>query len=136
VSRVFPIIFLAAALCGAQAGHAQMASTAVPSGGQSSNKQAEQLAACELKIAELSEQIRPLQLKRTGLWSERKTVGHSGGETAKFKLAAVDKELLQITRQLDGVNGQINSEKKRCDDLAAKASGARGAAPARQSGRP
>ena len=137
MSKVIRVLLIFAGLSAAQAAHAQGSSTAAPAGAQSGDRNAEQVAACHLKVNQLAEQLRPLQAKRTSLWAERKTIGHSGGETAKFKLANLDKELVQVTKQIDGVNGQINSEKKRCDDLAAKpASGARGEAPAKPRGRP
>jgi septal ring factor EnvC (AmiA/AmiB activator) len=80
--------------------------------------QSDQLFACQQKINQLNDQLRPLQTKLASLRAERKGVSHSGGEVARFKLANLDQEISQISKQMDGVNGQITAEKKRCDDIA------------------
>ena len=136
MSKILGGLFLLAALGGAAAAHAQNSSKAGQTGAQSADKKAELLAACHLKVNQLTEQLRPLHAKRAGFLTERKRVGQSGGETAKYKLSHLDQEIVRITKQIDGVNGQINSEKKRCDDLASKpASSVRSGAPAKRSGR-
>lgn len=88
--------------------------------GVAPSAQSEQQFACQQKISQLTEQIRPLQSKLAGLRTERKGVSASGGEVARFKLANLDHEISQTSKQLDGVNGQIATEKKRCEDLAGK----------------
>jgi peptidoglycan hydrolase CwlO-like protein len=82
--------------------------------------QSDQLMACHQKVAQLHEQQRPLKAKLTGLRAERKGVSSSGGEVARFKLANLDQEIAQITKQIDAINLQISAENKRCEDLAAK----------------
>jgi outer membrane murein-binding lipoprotein Lpp len=82
--------------------------------------QSDQLFACQQKVNQLSEQVRPLQSKLASLRAERKGIGASGGEVARFKLANVDQEISQIVKQIDSVNGQITSEKRHCDELAGK----------------
>lgn len=120
---------------------AQASSAVVPTAAQSGERNS-QLTACNNKVSDLANQFPPLQKKRTALWAERKTIGTSGGDSAKYKLAGVDQDIAQVTKQIDGVTRQIDSEKRRCDELASKASGARSgsqaqpSSQAQQSGKP
>ena len=100
----------------ASSGRAQnlSASATAPTLGQS-----QQVLVCHDKVAALSNQLSPLQKKRVALSTERKTVGTSGGDLARYKLAQLDQEIAQVQKQIDGVNNQIDSENKRCDDMAA-----------------
>jgi len=90
--------------------------------GTAAGSQSDQVFQCQQKVRQLSEQARPLQTKLAALRIERKGVSSSGGEVARFKLSNLDQEISQISKQLEGVNGQISSESKRCDDLAHKPS--------------
>jgi chromosome segregation ATPase len=90
----------------------------------STGAQSDQVFACQQKVKQLSDEARPLQSKLATLRTERRAVSSSGGEVAQMKLSNLDQEILQITKKLEGVNGQISSETKRCDDLAHKSSGA------------
>jgi hypothetical protein len=87
---------------------------------QDSSAPNQQQTACHEKVVELTNQLSPLHKHRTALWTERKTIGSSGGDAAKYKLARLDHELTQVTKQIDGVTKQIDNEKKICDDLTAK----------------
>ena len=98
----------------ASSARAQNLSASAPAPGQS-----QQVLVCHDKVAALSTQLSPLQKKRVALWTERKTVGTSGGDLARYKLAQLDQEIAQVQKQIDGVNNQIDSENKRCDDMAA-----------------
>ena len=99
--------------------------------GTTTGSQSDQIFQCQQKVRQLSEQARPLQTKLASLRVERKGVSSSGGEVARFKLSNLDQEISQVLKQLEGVNGQIDSENKRCDDLAHKpAAPAAQAAPA------
>ena len=82
---------------------------------------AAQVETCRQHVVELTEQSRKQQTKLTTLRAERKTIGVSGGEVARFKLANLDQELRELTKQNQTVNAQIDSEKKRCDSLGSKA---------------
>lgn len=98
---------------------------ALPAWAQSSTgvapaPQSDQQFACQQKVTQLTEQTRPLQTKLSTLRTERRGIGASGGEVARFKLANLDQEISQLSKQLDGVNGQIAAEKKHCDELAGK----------------
>ncbi len=84
--------------------------------------QSDQVFQCQQKVRQLSEQARPLQTKLAALRIERKGVSSSGGEVARFKLSNIDQEISQVSKQLEGVNSQISSENKRCDELAHKPS--------------
>ena len=88
--------------------------------GTATGSQSDQLFQCQQKVRQLSEQARPLQTKLAGLRVERKGVSSSGGEVARFKLSNLDQEIAQVLKQLDGVNGQIDSENKRCDEITHK----------------
>ena len=111
---------------GASLTHAQLTAVA-PANAQAGDKT--QVSACQDKVTDLANQLAPLQKKRTGLWTERKTIGTSGGDSAKYKLANIDQEISQVTRQIDGVSRQIDTEKKRCEDLTTKPATARSGAP-------
>jgi hypothetical protein len=121
--RVLIGIFIVCTL-GASLTHAQLTAVA-PASAQSSDKTSQQVNACQDKVIDLSGQLVPLQKKRTGLWTERKSIGTSGGDSAKYKLTNIDQEIAQVTKQIDGVTRQIDTEKKRCDDLTTKPSVAR-----------
>lgn len=90
--------------------------------GTTTGSQSDQLFQCQQKVRQLSEQARPLQTKLASLRVERKGVSSSGGEVARFKLSNLDQEIAQVLKQLEGVNGQIESENKRCDEIAHKPS--------------
>src|SRR5712692_7379244 len=121
--RVLIGIFIVC-MVGASLTHAQLTAVA-PANAQTGDKAAQQANACQDKVTDLSNQLTPLQKKRTGLWTERKTIGTSGGDSAKYKLANIDQEISQVTKQIDGVSRQIDTEKKRCEDLTVKPSTAR-----------
>jgi hypothetical protein len=55
------------------------------------------------------------------LRTERKTLGVSGGELVRYKLANLDQEIREHSKQNQSINAQIDSETKRCEILAAKA---------------
>ncbi|HXF90122.1 MAG TPA: hypothetical protein VNK48_17375 [Xanthobacteraceae bacterium] len=88
---------------------------------QSQASPAEQLEACRRQVTQLDEQLRARQKKLVSLRNERKTVGLSGGEVAKFKLASLDQEIRELSRQSEQLISQIDSEGARCEQLAAKA---------------
>lgn len=88
---------------------------------QSQASPAEQLEACRRQVSQLDEQLRARQKKLVSLRNERKTVGLSGGEVAKFKLASLDQEIRELSRQSEQLIAQIDSEGARCEQLAAKA---------------
>src|SRR5262249_25379647 len=102
---------------GASPIHAQNSIAVTQMSTQAGNK-AEQAAVCGEKVVQLNEQLHPLHTKRNALWTERKSIGASGGEAAKNKLARIAGELLQVTKQIDGLTGQIDSEKRRCEGRA------------------
>ncbi|HWP26118.1 MAG TPA: hypothetical protein VNL39_07220 [Xanthobacteraceae bacterium] len=89
---------------------------------QSQASPAEQLEACRQHVTQLDEQLRSRQKKLMSLRNERKTVGLSGGEVAKFKLASLDQEIRDLSRQSEQLIAQIDSEGARCEQLAAKMS--------------
>jgi hypothetical protein len=64
--------------------------------------------------------LRARQKKLVSLRNERKTVGLSGGEVAKFKLASLDQEIRELSRQSEQLILQIDSAGARCEQLAAK----------------
>ena len=121
--RVLIGIFIVCTV-GASLTHAQLTAVA-PAIAQTGDKTSQQVNARQDKVTDLSSQLVPLQKKRTGLWTERKTIGTSGGDSAKYKLANIDQEIAQVTKQIDGVSRQIDTEKKRCEDLTVKPSTAR-----------
>jgi hypothetical protein len=106
---VFGIVF--AALGEAPAVHAQ---------GSSPPTLASQLDTCHQNAVQLAEQARVQQTKLVSLRAERKTLGSSGGELARYKLANLDQELKEHSKQYQSANTQAETEKKRCDALAAK----------------
>jgi hypothetical protein len=85
--------------------------TTTPAAGRS-----HQTLVCNEK--ELTKQLSPLQEQRSALLTERKMTGTSGGDMASYKLSRLDQEITQIQKSIDDVSSQINTEKKRCDDLA------------------
>jgi len=108
----------ALAVVGAQAETLSASSASATSTSSASGGQNRQVLVCNEKISVLTNQLSPLYQKRLGLWSERKTIGVSGGELANYKLSQLDQQIAVIQKEIDGVNGQIDTEKKRCDDLA------------------
>jgi hypothetical protein len=87
--------------------------TTTPAAGRS-----HQTLVCNEKVTELTKQLSPLHNQRSVLWTERKMTGTSGGDMARYKLSRLDQEITQIQKSIDDVSSQINTEKKRCDDLA------------------
>ncbi len=124
-------IFLVAALVWATEAPAQKPARQAPPANNQSKPQArppqsqaspaEQLEACRRQVTQLDEQLRARQKKLVSLRNERKTVGLSGGEVAKFKLASLDQEIRELSRQSEQLISQIDSEGARCEQLAAKA---------------
>jgi chromosome segregation ATPase len=86
---------------------------------QSQASPADQLEACRQHVTQLDEQLRARQKKLVSLRNERKTVGLSGGEVAKFKLSSLDQEIRELSRQSEQLIAQIDSEGARCEQLAA-----------------
>lgn len=143
MSRVVVRIVLAGALVFAAEGWAQQPSPQPPSLSPplrlelSANSQskgqvrplhaqaspAEQLAACRQNVTQLDEQLRARQKKLVSLRNERKTVGLSGGEVAKFKLTSLDQEIRELSRESERLIAQLDSEGARCEQLAAKLNG-------------
>ena len=136
-------LLLVSVLSGARTAYAQGNSAAPPAGSQTVAQSSQsgasvsgQLETCRQHVIQLQEQARLQQTKLAGLRAERKTIGTSGGEVARFKLANLDQELRELSKQNQSVNAQVDSEKKRCDSLAAKASsGNRGGAQGQSPGR-
>ena len=108
-----------AVLGGAPAAFAQ-GTSAAPQGGQSAPSLVAQLDTCRQNVVQLTEQARVQQTKLVGLRAERKTLGPSGGEMARYKLANLDQELKEHSKQYQNANTLAETEKKRCDALAAK----------------
>jgi hypothetical protein len=94
----------------------------VPGAFAQTSNAATQLETCRQHVIQLTEQSRTQQTQLTKLRAERKAIGVSGGEMARFKLANLDQEIRDLTKQNQSVNVQTESETKRCDGLAAKAS--------------
>jgi len=92
----------------------------VPSTGQSAPTLTAQLDTCRQNSIQLTEQARVQQTKLVSLRAERKTLGSSGGEMARYKLANIDQELKEHSKQYQSANALAESEKKRCDTIAAK----------------
>jgi hypothetical protein len=103
----------------APAAHAQ-GTSAAPSSGQSAPALAAQLDTCRQNSVQLTEQARVQQTKLVSLRAERKTLGSSGGEMARYKLANLDQELKEHSKQYQSANALAEAEKKRCDAIAAK----------------
>jgi peptidoglycan hydrolase CwlO-like protein len=120
-----------ACVLGVSSAGAQLSAVA-PAAAQSGDKVSEQVNACREKVNDLSNQLPPLQKKRSGLWTERKSIGTSGGDSAKYKLTHLDQEIGAVTKQIDGVNRQIEVEQKRCTELTAKPAAAPKNAPLAQ----
>jgi hypothetical protein len=111
ILRGFVIVIVLAALGGAPAVYAQ---------GAPANSLAGQLDTCRQNVVQLTEQARVQQTKLVSLRAERKTLGTSGGEMARYKLANLDQELKEHSKQYQNASTQAETEKKRCDALAAK----------------
>ncbi len=92
--------------------------SAAPSSGQPAL--AAQLDTCRQNTVQLTEQARVQQTKLVSLRAERKTLGSSGGEMARYKLANIDQELKEHSKQYQSASAQAEAEKKRCDTIAAK----------------
>ncbi len=103
---------------------------------QSQASPAEQLEACRRQVTQLDEQLRARQKRLVSLRNERKTVGLSGGEVAKFKLASLDQEIRELSRQSEQLISQIDSEGARCEQLAAKVNNRAAPAQPQQQQRP
>jgi hypothetical protein len=103
----------------APAAYAQSTSAA-PSSGQSAPALAAQLDTCRQNSVQLTEQARVQQTKLVSLRAERKTLGSSGGEMARYKLANLDQELKEHSKQYQSAIALAEGEKKRCDAIAAK----------------
>jgi predicted RNase H-like nuclease (RuvC/YqgF family) len=88
---------------------------------------AEHIEACRRNVMQLDEQLRARQKKLLSLRNERKSVGLSGGEVAKFKLSSLDQEIRELSRQSEQLIAQIDSENARCEQLATKVSNRAGA---------
>lgn len=134
--RVVPRLFLLAALVWAEAASAQKPrpapaetsqSASQPRPPQSSASAAEHIEACRRNVMQLDEQLRARQKKLLSLRNERKSVGLSGGEVAKFKLSSLDQEIRELSRQSEQLIAQIDSENARCEQLATKVSNRAGA---------
>ncbi len=97
------------------AAHAQGAS-ATPQAGL-----ANQLESCQQNVVQLTEQSRGQRTKLAGLRAERKTLGVSHGEVVRYKLAILDQEIQEHSKQNQTIIAQIDSENKRCETLAARA---------------
>jgi seryl-tRNA synthetase len=104
-------VFVLAALGGVPAVYAQ---------GSPATSLANQLDTCRQNVIQLTEQARVQQTKLGSLRAERKSLGSSGGEMARYKLANLDQELKEHSKQYQNANAQAEAEKKRCDALAAK----------------
>ena len=116
-----PLIFLVillAVLGGVPVAHAQ-GSPATQSG-QAVGSLTNQLDTCRQHVVQLTEQARVELAKLVGLRAERKTLGSSGGELARYKLTNLDQELKEHSKQYQNANTQVENEKKRCDALAVK----------------
>lgn len=123
--ELVPLIYLATSLAvlgGASAVHAQGAPAT--QSGQGAGSLANQLDTCRQHVIQLTEQARIEQTKLVSLRAERKTLGSSGGELARYKLTNLDQELKEHSKQYQNANTQAENEKKRCDMLAAKAESA------------
>ena len=94
----------------------------------------DQLDTCRQNVIQLTEQSRLEQAKLAKLRTDRKTLGASGGEVVRYKLANLDQEIREHSKQNQSLSAQVETESKRCDAIAARASGNRGA-PAQPSGR-
>jgi hypothetical protein len=94
-----------------------------PSQTQPQGSPAEQLQACRQNVVQLDERLRTQQKKLTSLRAERKTIGVSGGEVARFKLTTIDSEIRELSKQSQALLTQIETEGHRCDAIAAKMSG-------------
>jgi seryl-tRNA synthetase len=87
----------------------------------------EHIEACRRNVMQLDEQLRARQKKLLSLRNERKSVGLSGGEVAKFKLSSLDQEIRELSRQSEQLIAQIDSENARCEQLATRVSNRAGA---------
>ena len=84
---------------------------------------AEQLQTCRQNVVQLDEQLRIHHKKLFTLRGERRTIGVSGGEMARFKLATIDQEIRELSKQSQSLLTQIETERNRCDAIAAKIAG-------------
>jgi hypothetical protein len=114
--RGFAFLILVMALGETPAAYAQGA----PSSGPSAPALAAQLETCRQNTVQLTEQARVQQTKLVSLRAERKTLGSSGGEMARYKLANLDQELKEHSKQYQSANALAEAERKRCDTIAAK----------------
>lgn len=117
--RGIAFLVVAVAFGGIPVAYAQGTST-VPTTGQSAPALAAQLDACRQNSIQLTEQAHVQQGKLVKLRAERKTLGSSGGEMARYKLANLDHELREHSKQYQSANALAEAEKKRCDAIAAK----------------
>jgi uncharacterized protein (DUF3084 family) len=118
---VFVFSVFGGAMTAAMPAHAQ-GSSATPQAGL-----ANQLESCHQNVVQLTEQSRGHRTKLASLRAERKTLGVSGGELVRYKLANLDQELKERSKQNQSTITQIDSETKRCELLAARAAaGSRG----------
>jgi hypothetical protein len=90
---------------------------------------ADQLESCRQHVVQMNEAVNVQQKKLAALRTERKTISVSGGEVARFKLANIDQEIRDLSKQSQATITQIDAEDKRCDSLQAKLSGGGRAAP-------
>ena len=114
--RLAFLVFILA-LGDASAVCAQGTSVAPPTG---QSALAAQLDTCRQNSIQLAEQARVQQTKLVSLRAKRKTLGSSGGELARYKLANLDQELKEHSKQYQSANALAEAEKKRCDTIAAK----------------
>jgi chromosome segregation ATPase len=121
MKKIFVGVVVFSALGGAMQAHAQ-GSSAPPQASL-----ADQLESCRQNVVQLTEQSRGHRTKLASLRAERKTLGVSGGELVRYKLANLDQELRERSKQNQSIIAQIDSENKRCETLAARAAaGSRG----------
>ena len=114
----------------------QSAATGNKNAPQSQAALAEQLEGCRRHVIQLTEESRTNQKKLATLRNERKTLGMAGGEVARFKLANIDQEIREYSKQTQNAITQIESEQKRCDSLEAKISNASKPPPTSQGRKP
>ena len=114
--------FFVIALGGTPAAYSQgsLGDQVVAHSGQPSTSVAAQVETCRQHVVQLAEQSRTQQTQLTKLRAERKTIGVSGGEMARFKLTNLDQEIRDLVKQNQSVNAQAESETKRCDNIGAK----------------
>lgn len=136
MSNILRGSLLLAMLCVASLAHAEGASASKSTKqSKASNARAQavladQIQSCRQHVIQLNEQSRVTQKKLAALRSERKTIGVSGGEMARFKLTNIDQEIRENSRQHQSLITEIDAETKRCDSLEEKLASGNASPPA------